>query len=222
MAKQLKLKAQVRTLVGSADSRRMRGQNIVPANIYGKGESNINLQLQRKEITNLLAHATSEHVLVDLEIADGASTSSRLALIQEVQHHPVRRDIVHVDFHAVKADELLHAAIPIVPIGEADGVKNFGGIMEVAIHELDVECLPKDLPDVLRVDVSALGVGQSIHVRDLQLPEGVTARAKGDLTVIAVAAPRVEVEATPAATAAVEPEVLKEKKPEEGKSEAKK
>jgi large subunit ribosomal protein L25 len=222
MAKQLKLKAQVRTLVGSSDARRMRRQNIVPANIYSKGEANQNLQLERKEITNLLAHATSEHVLVDLEIADGSNTSNRLALIQEVQHHPVRRDIVHVDFHAVKADEKLHALIPIVPVGEADGVKNFGGVMEVAIHELDVECLPKDLPDVLRVDVTALGLGQSVHVRDLQLPAGVTARANPDLTVITIAAPRVEAEAAPAAAGAAEPEVLKEKKPEEGKTEEKK
>lgn len=221
MAKQLKLKAQVRAGSGRSVARKLRQQETVPASICSKGEDSQLVQVDKKEITKLLSHATSEHVLVDLEIADGGKTTSRLALIQEVQHHAVRRDIIHVDFHAVRADEVLHAAIPIEPIGEANGVKNFGGVMEVAIHELDVECLPKDLPEIIRVDVSALNVGESIHVRDLQLPEGVVAKANPDLTVIAVSAPRVEVEPVPGAEAATQPEVIKEKK-EEPKAEEKK
>jgi large subunit ribosomal protein L25 len=138
-----------------------------------------------------------------------------------VQHHAVRRDVIHVDFHAVRADEKIHAAIPIEPVGEPNGVKNFGGVMEVAIHELDVECLPKDLPEIIRVDVSALNLNESIHIRDLQLPAGVVATQNADLTVIAVAAPRVEAEVTPAAGEAAAPEVIKEKK-EEAKAEEKK
>ena len=222
MAKQLKLKAQVRANSGRPAARKLRSQDIVPASICSKGEDSQLVQVDKKEITKLLAHATSEHVLVDLEIADGGKTSNRLALIQEVQHHAVRRDIIHVDFHAVRADEVLHAAIPVEPIGEPNGVKNFGGVMEVAIHELDVECLPKDLPEVIRIDVSALNVGESIHVRDLQLPEGVVAKASPDLTVIAVSAPRVEAEVVPVAgEAPAQPEVIKEKK-EEAKAEEKK
>lgn len=219
MAKQTKIKAAVRSQIGGRASRKLSSSNLVPANVYGKDVPNTSLQLNKRDITNVLAHATSEHILVDLEIADGGATVNRLALIQEVQHHPLRRDVIHVDFHAVKADEVIHAAIPIEPIGEADGVRNFGGVMEVSVHELEVECLPKDLPEVLRVDVSALGLNQSIHVRDLVLPEGVTARGNPDLTVISVAAPRVEAEPVVAAAAATEPEVLKEKKPEEGKAE---
>lgn len=221
MAKQLKLKAQVRAGAGRPAAKKLRRQEIVPASICSKGENSQLVQVDKKEITKLLAHATSEHVLVDLEIADGGKTTNRLALIQEVQHHAVRRDVIHVDFHAVRADEKLHAAIPIEPIGEPNGVRNFGGVMEVAIHEIDVECLPKDLPDIIRVDVSELNIGQSIHVRDLQLPEGVVAKSSPDLTVIAVSAPRVEVEPVPATEAAAQPEVLKEKK-EEPKAEEKK
>jgi large subunit ribosomal protein L25 len=218
MAKQLKLKAQVRSAAGTAASRRMRRAGIIPANVYGKDLPALSLQLDKKEITRLLARATSEHILVDLEINDGTTQTNRLALIQEVQHHPVRRDVTHVDLHAVKEDEEIHAAIPVEPVGEADGVKNFGGVLEIAIHELEISCLPKDLPEVIRIDVSALGIGQSIHVRDLQLPEGVKAKASGDLTVVAVAAPRVEAEPAAAASEAkAEPEVLKEKKPEEAK-----
>ena len=213
MAKQLKLKAQTRTGAGRPVARKLRREGIVPASICAKGEDSINVQIDKKEITKLLAHATSEHVLVDLEI-EGAP--NRLALIQEVQHDPVRRDVMHVDFHAVRADEKLHALIPIEAVGEPNGVKNFGGVLEVAIHEIDVECLPKDLPEIIRVDVTSLNVGESIHVRDLQLPEGVTAKMNGDLTVITVAAPRVEAEPV-AGEAAASPEVIKEKKEEPAK-----
>jgi large subunit ribosomal protein L25 len=208
MAKQLKLQARIRQLVGGRVSRKLARTGAVPANIFAKGEPNVNLEVDKKAITSLLAHATSEHILVDLEINEGDKTTNRLALIQEVQHHPLRRDVLHVDFHAVRADEKIHAAIPVQPFGDADGVRNYGGVLEVAIHEIEIECLPKDLPEVLRVDVTALGVGQSIHVRDLVLPEGVTARTNADLTVITVAAPRVEI--APAGGAA-QPEATKEK-----------
>ncbi len=221
MAKQLKLKAETRGGIGRPVARKLRRAGKVPANIYGKDLPNQNLELNSKELSRLLAQTTSEHVLVDLEIADGGQVSNRLALIQEVQHHPLRADVLHVDFHAVREDEKLHAAIPVEAVGEADGVKNFGGILEMAVHELEVECLPRDLPDILRIDVSGLGLGQAIHVRDLQLPQGVTVKANPDLTVILVASPRVEAEPAPGAVAAAQPEVLKEKK-EEPKTEEKK
>ena len=130
-----------------------------------------------------------------------------------MQHHPIRRDVLHVDFHAVRADEKLHAEIPVEPFGEPAGVKNFGGILEIALHSLEVECLPKDLPDLIRIDVSGLNVGESIHVKDIALPEGVSVRVDADLTVVRVAAPKVEIEpVASAAAAAAGPEVIKEKK----------
>ena len=212
MAKQLKLSAQTRSVAGRTAVNKIKAQGLVPACIYGGHDQPVNLTLNKREISNLLAHATSEHVLVDLEIADGAKTSSRLALIQEVQHHPIRRDVLHVDFHAVRADEKLHAEIPVEPFGEPAGVKNFGGILEIALHSLQVECLPRDLPELIRIDVSGLNVGEAIHVKDIALPAGVTVRADGDLTVARVAAPKVEIEPVVAVAAAAGPEVIKEKK----------
>lgn len=211
MAKQQKITAQTRLTTGRSAVKKIKSQGLVPAVVYGGHDKPLSLTLKAREITNLLAHATSEHVLVDLEISDGNKTVNRLALIQEVQHDPIKRDVLHVDFHAVKADEKLHAEIPVEPFGEADGVKNFGGILELNLHSIEVECLPKDLPDIIRIDVSALGVGGAIHIRDIQLPAGVTARADGNLTVVRVAAPKVEAEPVAAAEAG-EPEVLKEKK----------
>ena len=211
MAKQLKLTAQTRSTIGRSAVKKIKAQGLVPAVVYGGHDAPISLSLNAREFSRLMAHATSEHLLVDLEINDGGATSSRLALIQEVQHDALSRDVLHVDFHAVKADEMLHSEIPVEPFGEPDGVKNFGGILEINMHSVEVECLPKDLPEIIRIDVSALGIGDAVHIKDLQLPAGVTARGDGDLTVVRVAAPKVEVEPEPAAAAA-QPEVLKEKK----------
>jgi large subunit ribosomal protein L25 len=212
MAKQQKLTARTRPEIGRSAVNKIKQQGLVPAVVYGGKDKPIALSVSAREIRNILAHATSEHFLVDLEIDDGGATTNRLALVQEVQHDPLRGDVLHVDFHAVKADEKLHAEIPVETTGEPNGVKNFGGILELSMHAIEVECLPKDLPDIITIDVSALNVGEGIHVKDLNLPEGVTTRLDPDLTVVRVAAPTVEVEPAPAAEAAAGPEVLKEKK----------
>jgi len=122
--------------------------------------------------------------------------------------------VMHVDFNEVDMNVAIRAVIPVEPVGEAAGTKT-GGVLEQSLRSLHVECLPKDLPETITVDVSALNVGEAIHVKDLQLPEGVVALDDADLTVIHVAAPTVAAE-TPAAAAAA-PEVIKEKKAEEAK-----
>lgn len=212
MAKQPKITAQTRTGIGRSAVNKLKQQGFVPAVVYGGKDKPIALQLNAREIATLLAHSTSDHFLVDLEITDGENTTNRLALIQEVQHHALKRNVLHVDFHAVRADEMIHSEIPVEALGEPIGVKSYGGILELAMHSVEVECLPKDLPEVISLDVSALNVGDAIHIKDLVLPEGVKARADGELTVIRVAAPKVEVEPAPEAAAAAQPEVLKEKK----------
>ena len=221
MAKQLKLKAQIRAGVGRSAVNKIRNSGLVPAVIYGAKEPTQALSLNSREIHNLLARATSEHVLVDLEIADGDQVTNRLALIQEVQHHTLKRTVVHVDFHAVRADEKIHAQIPVETTGEPTGVKNFGGILELAMHSIEIECLPKDLPDMITLDVTELNVGQAIHIRDIALPEGVVAKGAPDLTIVRVAAPKVEVEPVAAVVAAAEPEVIKEKKEDPNAAPAK-
>jgi large subunit ribosomal protein L25 len=213
MAKQIKLAAQTRTGLGRSAVTKLKQQGLVPAVIYGAKQAPEHLQLSAREVDNVLSHATGEHLLVELEIGG----TNRLALIQEVQHHPLKRTVVHVDFHAVSANEKLTAEIPVETIGEATGVKNFGGLLELSLHALEVECLPQDLPDLLRVDVSALGIGDAIHVRDLQLPAGVTAKADADLAVVRVSAPTVSEEPAGGPTATKQPEVLKEKKADDAK-----
>ena len=208
MAKQVKLAAQVRSETGRTAVNKITRQGFVPAVIYAHHETPVSLQVGSRDIDTLLSHAVGEHLLVELEIAGGAN---RLAIIQEVQHHPVTQAVLHVDFHGVSADEEIESSIPVEAVGESVGVKSFGGILEQLARQINIKCLPKDLPEVINVDISALKVGDSLHVKDLPLPAGVTA-VDTDVTVFLVAEPNVAAEA-PAAAAAAAPEVIKEKKP---------
>jgi large subunit ribosomal protein L25 len=219
MAKQVKLSARPRTETGRNSVKHLRTRGVVPAVIYGHKDKPASLEINQREIAALLAHAVGENILVELALDGGAT---KLSLIQEVQHHPVRGDILHVDFLEVAMDEVLHTEVPIESVGEADGVKNFGGLLEHSLRSLHIACLPKDLPEIIKVDVSALGLGQSLHVRDLVLPEGVKATSDADLTVFIVAEPKVETEPAAGAEAPKAPEVIKEKKPAEGAEAAKK
>ena len=214
MAQQVKLKAQKRTLVGRNAIKKIKQKGLVPGVIYGSQAEPLTLQIDSRELTNVLAHASSEHVLVELEIVDGSESTNRLALIQEVQHHPLKRELLHVDFHAVSATEKITSEVPIEAFGEALGVRTFGGLLEYSLRTLDVECFPQDLPDIVRIDVSNLNIGESLHVRDIPLPEGVEAITDGDLTVVSVVASRVGEEVTETAEAPTTPEVITEKKTE--------
>jgi large subunit ribosomal protein L25 len=221
MAQQAKLTVQTRAEVGRNAIKKVRKQGLIPGVIYGVGHEPINLEVNSRQLSAVLAHSSSENILLDLEIIDGDDKRNSLAMIQEVQHHPLQRRILHVDFHAVSATEKITAEVPIETIGEPVGVKTGGGLLEHILRDLEVECLPGDLPERIQVDVTSLDINQSIHVKDLQLPAGVEAITDGDLTVVAVSAARVEEEATEAlgATPAA-PEVITAKKPEEGAAPA--
>src|SRR5438270_8568809 len=220
MAKQVKLKAEPRSAIGRSAARRLKARGIVPAVVYGGKEKSQPLQVSARDINRMLSHASGENILVELEIAGHKGT--RTALLQEVQHSPVGGDILHVDFHAISMDEKIQADVPLEPLGIAIGVKNAGGLLDQNIRSLTVECLPTDLPDKITVDVSALNIGDSIHVRDIKLPSGVVAKVNVDLTAFSVAAPTAEEEpVTPEAEAAAAagPEVITAKK-EEGEEAA--
>lgn len=219
MAKQLKLTAQPRTETGRQASRRLRSGGMIPANIYSGGSPASKLKVSEREIASLLSHAVGENLLVDLEVAGEPKT--RLALIQEVQHEPVSGRVIHVDFLEVSMDKPIQTEVIIEPSGEPDGVRNYGGLLEQLIRHITIECLPKDLPEVITADVTHLGLNQSLHVRDLPLPPGVKALTEGDLAVFLVSEPRVSSEAA-SETAPAQPEVLKEKKKDEAADKEKK
>ena len=211
--KSVALKAYPRTQVQHTAVKKLRTSGRVPATIYGRQAKPQNLELNSREFSDLLHHAASENVLVDLSVETDAR-AQRLALVQEVQHHPLSGKVLHVDFHEILADEKVTVNVPVETTGEPAGVKTGGGVLEHVLFKLKVRSLPRDLPEQILVDVSSLEIGQSIHLGDIKAPEGVEILGDKHISVIAVAAPRAEEEvvATAATPGAGDVEMTKEKK----------
>jgi large subunit ribosomal protein L25 len=218
--KSVALKAFPRSQVQRAEVKKLRASGRVPATIYGRQAKPQNLEINAKEISDLIHHSVSENLLVDLSVENDAR-SKRLALVQEIQHHPLDGKVLHVDFHEISEDEKVTVQVPVETTGEAVGVKTGGGVLEHVLFKLKVRCLPKDLPEQIVVDVTNLEIGQSIHLGNVKTPEGVEILGDKHITVVAVAAPRAEEEvvAAEAAPAAGDVEMTKEKK-EEGEEGA--
>lgn len=190
--------------------------------VYGRHCQPQNVEITAKELENLIHHSASENILVDLLVENDAR-GKRLALVQDVQHHVLSGKVLHLDLHEVAENEKVTIMVPVEPRGEAVGVKSNGGVLEHVIFKLKVRALPKDLPEVLAVDVSALEIDQAIHVGDIQMSAGVEMLTDKHLTVLAVAAPVTEAEEAAASAAATGPgelEVIKEKKEDGAPAEA--
>ena len=204
MSKHITLEAQKRTTSGTAAARRSRRNGIIPGVVYGAAQDEYPVQVDAKKFGDILRHSASENILVDLQI-EGAKEASKLALIQDVQHHPLNGQILHIDFNAVREDTDIHANVPLELAGEAPGVKA-GGVLEQQHHELEVHCLPANLPEGLTLDIGELEMGESLHVGDITFPEGVSPTLDGDVIVVLVSEPRVSAaqEEEEAAAAAAE------------------
>jgi large subunit ribosomal protein L25 len=197
MAKILDLIAQPRTVIGTAAVNRLRKSGNTPAVVYGRKTPPANVQVDTKTFTKILQHSASDNILVSLKLSSG----EQLALVQEVQHDHLKGGITHVDFHAIAMDEEIHAEVPVETVGEAPGLK-FGGLIEAIHHSLEVRCLPKDLPEHITIDVSHLNLGESVHVGELKLPEGVRTKLGADVVIVSCVEPKVEAEPEPTAAAA--------------------
>src|SRR5271156_1212856 len=219
MAKTVSLQVSQRSGIGRAAVKAVRKAGRVPGVLYGKSKDKVvrsrPIEIDAKKLSHLLHSSTSENVLVDVELTDaaGAKVDQHLAILLDVQHHPLEDYIVHVDLHEIDQDEILHAEVPVTSIGEPVGVKTGGGLLETMLRTIRVACLPRDLPELITVEVGHLEIGHSVHVRELILPQGVTASNPPELPVFSVFAPKEEVVETPSAEV-VQPEVIMEKKVE--------
>ena len=221
--KSVPLKAYPRTQSRRGGARKLRATGRVPAVIYGRQAKPQNLEVSAKEFGDLIHHSVSENLLVDLSVENDAR-ARRLALVQEIQHHPLEGDVLHVDFHEVTEDEKVVILVPLETVGEAAGVKNAGGVLEHVVFKLKVRALPGDLPEQMVVDVSHLELGKSIHLGEIKAPAGVEILGDKNISVISVAMPRTEEEeaavvAEGEAVSAGDVEMIKEKK-EEGEEGA--
>lgn len=208
--KSVALSASPRSVLKRTAVKKIRKQGFVPAVIYGRIAQPRSLQIATKELETLIKHAHSENLLIDLKVEE----KTHLALVQEIQHHPMTRKILHVDLHEVAEDEKVTITVAVDPVGEAIGVKAEAGTLEHVLHKIKVRALPRNLPEVIHVDVSHLKVGQAIHLGEIKLPEGVEALGKKETSVFSVAAPVTEAQEAAAAAAAGtgEVEMIKEKK----------
>jgi large subunit ribosomal protein L25 len=220
--KSVPLKAYPRTQSRRGGVKKLRATGRVPAVIYGRQAQPQNLEVNAREFEDLIHHSVSENLLVDLSVETDAR-AQRLALVQEIQHHPLDGKVLHVDFHEVAADEKVAIWVPLETVGDAVGVTTGGGVLEHVLFKLKMRALPKDLPEQITVDVSLLELGKSIHLGDIKAPPGVEIIGDKKVPVVAVALPRAEEEEATAATTeaatAGDVEMIKEKK-EEGEEGA--
>ena len=220
--KSVPLKSYLRTQSRRGEVKKLRATGRVPAGIYGRQIQPQNLELNSKEFADLLNHSASENLLVDLSV-ENDPRAKRLALVQEIQHHPLDGKVVHVDFHEVAEDEILTVMVPIETTGEPNGVKNGGGTLEHVLHKLKVRSTAKNLPEQIIIDVTSLEIGKAIHIGEIPVVAGVQIMGDPHIAVVSVAAPRTEeiaVAADAAAPAAGDVEMTKEKKDEAGAAPA--
>ena len=161
------LNAQSRSELKRSRVKKLRDNGVLPGVLYGGSEDPKAVSICATEFTKLMKHSASENILVDLAVDGG----NLLAMVQEVQHHPLSGNALHVDFREVLADQPIIATVPIEPRGEAYGVKNEGGLLEHVLFSIKVKALPKDLPEVIDVDVTEMRSGQTMHLGEIPLPE---------------------------------------------------
>src|SRR5712691_130829 len=219
MAQTVSLAATLRDKTGKGAARQARFQKKIPAVIYGHGRATQTLMVDALALEKALTGIEPASTLIELSV-DGKTTR---ALIREIQRHPIRPDIIHVDFYEIHSGEKITLKVPVHLVGAPDGVRNGGGVLDQVTREVEIEVLPEHIPDRVELDVTALKIGDSLHVRDLTIGNAVILTG-ADLTIAVVVPPRAEevVAPTPEAAAEVaEPELIRKvREDEEGEEGA--
>lgn len=210
--KTVPLKASLRDGIGKQKVKQMRRNKQIPAIVYGHGIKATPIHVSKDEFLRVIHTKAGENVIIQLTI-DGPQKFDKTVVIKEVQHSPTTDAIQHVDFNAISLTEKIKVKVPLHVKGEAPGLKE-GGVLDIVHHELEVECLPTHIPEKIDADISALNIGDAIHIRELTFPSGVVAQFSPDEVVIAVHAPKAEPTPEAVEGAAAEPEVITKKKEE--------
>ena len=210
----ISLTAQRRSTFGKGPARQLRGRGLVPAVIYGRGRQSESLTVPLKEFEKAMT-GVSGATLINLDI-DGKSVTT---LVREVQRHPFRPGVLHIDFLEIHEGETLTVDVPIYLVGAPEGVRTHGGVLDQVLREVVIEVLPKDMPDHVDLDVTDLGVGQSLNVSDLTI-ENATVMTDPKATICSVVPPRVEEEVAPEVEEVeeeegAEPELIRKPKAED-------
>jgi large subunit ribosomal protein L25 len=213
MAQTVSLSASPRQATGKGGARQARFRGKVPAVIYGHGRAAQPLELEAKALEKALEGIDPASTIIELSV-DGTPVKT---LIREIQRHPVRPDIIHVDFYEIHAAEKVKLRVPVHLVGNPDGVRNAGGVLDQVTRDVEIEVLPENIPDRLEFDVTALKIGDSVHVRDLVIPNA-KILTEAELTIATVVPPRAEEVAAPTpetATEVTEPELIRKVREDE-------
>lgn len=218
------LEVQLREEIGKSKVKHLKDQGLLPAVVYKKGKEALAIKIARSDFLHLVHQHRPESVVIDLKIKDAKKEKDKTCLIKEIQYDPITDDIMHADFNEISLTENIKISVPVVAKGEPVGVKQEGGSLEHILWEVEIECLPTDIPKEIEVDVSNLKIGDSIHIKDIVFPANIKVLNAPEVRVLTVASPMKEEVVEPALEGEVaqEPEVIKEKKEvaEEGEPEA--
>ena len=192
MATEAQITAETRDQTGKGAARSLRREGKVPGVVYGRGLESVPVTVEAGELMRLVQSVSIENTLVDLSVdgEDGGDEDSYQVLIREIQRHPFKQEFVHVDFFRIAMDEKIHVDVPLSLTGVPVGVKDKGGVLEHMLRELEVYCLPGNIPERVEIDVSELDIGDSIHVSEIDLPD-VEVLTDPDRSVVAVLAPTI-------------------------------
>ena len=214
-----KIKAEKRDVFGKNASRRLRREGMIPAILYGGDASNVPLTLRKQDVFMILRSDTGENTVFQVSF----DSEIRDVMIKELQRDPVTDEILHADFVHIAMDKVIRVSVPVVSVGEAVGVKAEGGFVDFITREIEVECLPKDIPEHIEIDISGLHLRQSLKAEDITLPEGMKLLTSSDTILVLIEVPlkeeeiEVEEEEEEVITEEEEPEVIGKEKPEKGK-----
>jgi large subunit ribosomal protein L25 len=215
----VQLSAVTRSTSGKGAARTLRSAGQIPAVIYGHARAPQALAVPTREFEKLLERVSAESTVIELTLAEGVART----LIRDIQRHPYKKQILHIDFQELVAGEKVSVNVPIVLTGVPDGVRVSGGILSQVMSELTIRCDPVNIPRRIEADVTHVLIGHSIHVSDLKAPEGVEIMDDAETTIAVVSAPKVEAEAAPAegVPAEGEPELIRKTKEDEEEGESK-
>jgi len=215
-----KIKVEKREIFGKNASRRLRREGMIPAILYGGGSSNVPLTLKKQDVFMILRSDTGENTVFQVSF----DSEIRDVMIKELQRDPVTDEILHADFVHIAMDKAIRVSVPLVSVGEAVGVKTEGGFVDFITRELEVECLPKNIPEHIEIDISGLHLRHSLKAEDITLPEGVKLITSSDTILVLIEAPlkeeeiEVEEEEEEVIAEEEEPEVIGKEKPEKEKA----
>ncbi|RZB34981.1 MAG: large subunit ribosomal protein L25 [Desulfobacteraceae bacterium Eth-SRB1] len=215
----IELKTNIRTSVGDGPARALRRNNQIPAVLYGRGTETVLLSVDISDLERALKESTVSQLLLNLVIQNG-ETYTKTAMIKELQTHPVSRDFLHIDFYEIAMERKIKVNVPVITKGKSEGVE-LGGMLQIIRRELEVLCLPLEIPESIEIDITDLGIGDSVHVNEISLEGDAEIQADVNFTVLTILSPKAaeEEEVSEEEEEAVDEEAAAEEEPSEASDE---